>query len=327
MTRRRDLLLAAGVILLSPFTVVAQQQPTIRRIGFVAAIPPAAAKDVLAAFREGLREFGFVEGRNLAIEYRWPKGSFEQDPHFVSSLVTDKVDVIVAWATPPGIAAQKATSTIPIVLVGVADPVATGLVRSLAHPGENITGVTNFSDEMTAKQVHLLMELLPGLRRVGIIRNPRNPAATLLLNEAERAFRALGLQSQVIDARLPEEFEKAFERLNADAIKAVILLADPSLVGHRAAIADFALRAGLATMFQREENVEAGGLMSYGPYLADQLRQAARYVDRILKGAKPADMPVEGPTKISLVINATTAKALGLTIPRSILLRADRVIE
>jgi putative ABC transport system substrate-binding protein len=213
------------------------------------------------------------------------------------------------------LAAKAATATIPIVMVGVGDPVGTGLVRSLARPGGNITGFVNLASDLSAKQVQLLVEVIPEIRRVGIVRNPSNPAVTLALREVENAIRVLGLESHTVDARLPQEFEGAFARLSAEGVKGVIVAPDASVIEHRSMIAALAQKTRLPTMFQRRENVAAGGLMSYGPDLPDQLRQAAFYVDRILKGTKPTDLPVQQATKIELVINLKTAKALGLTLP------------
>jgi putative ABC transport system substrate-binding protein len=212
-------------------------------------------------------------------------------------------------------------------MVGVGDPVGTGLVLSLARPGGNITGFCNLAPDLSAKQVQLLVEMMPEIRRVGIVRNPSNPAVTVALREVENAIRVLGLESHTVDARLPQEFESAFARLGAEGVKGVIVVADASVIEHRRMIAALAQKTRLPTMFQRRENVAAGGLMSYGPDLPDQLRQAAFYVDRILKGTKPVDLPVQQATKIELVINLNTAKALGLTIPPTLLGLADEVIE
>jgi putative tryptophan/tyrosine transport system substrate-binding protein len=326
MKRRKFLTLLGGAAAW-PLMARAQQGERDKqiRIGFLAAAVPTAA--MLRAFRDALREHGYVEGQNLSIADRWPQGSSEQTSDIAAELVRSNVDIIVAWTTPASLAAKAATPTIPIVMVGVGDPVGTGLVRSLARPGGNITGFVNLAPDLSAKQVQLLIEVIPEIRRVGIVRNPSNPAVALALREVEKAIRVLGLEFHTVDARLPQEFESAFARLSAEGVKGVIVVADASVIEHRSMIAALAQKTRLPTMFQRRENVAAGGLMSYGPDLPDQLRQAASYVDRILKGTKPTDLPVQQATKIELVINLKTAKALGLTIPPTLLGLADEVIE
>jgi putative tryptophan/tyrosine transport system substrate-binding protein len=292
------------------------------RVGLLAPIPPMPA--LLRALREGLRERGYIEGQNLSIDIRWP---VTQDPSIASELVQSNVDVILAWTTPAVIAARRVTSTIPIVMVGVADPIGLEFVASLARPGGNITGVSNMAADLSAKLMQLLIEIVPDMKRVGVLFNPNNPGVVTQMRGTEDAVRTLGLQFQVIEAQSPKEFESAFARLRGEEIKAVVLLADPSLVEHRERIAELAQKAGLATAFQRRESVEAGGLLSYGPNLTSQFRQTAFYIDRILRGAKPADLPVEQPTTFELVINLKVAKVLGLQVPPSLLARADEVIE
>jgi putative tryptophan/tyrosine transport system substrate-binding protein len=323
MLRREFVTLLGGA---AAWPVAARaQQPKVSRIGLLAPAPPTPA--MLSAFRDGLRERGYVEGQNLFIDARWPQGSFEQNPDIAAELVRSKVDVIVAWTTPSVIAARRATSTIPIVMVSVADPVGMGFVASLARPGGNITGVSNISNDLTGKQVELLMEIVPGMNHVGVVANLKNPAVTLILRETEKAIHALGLQFEVVEASVPDEFDRAFARLSADGVKGVVLLADVSLIEHKQRIAKLAQEARLPTAFQRRENVEAGGLLSYGPNLNGQFRGAALYVDKLLNGAKPADLPVDLPTKFELVINLKTAKALGITVPPTLITRADEVIE
>jgi len=323
--RRRQFLTTVGasaiiMVLRSHASAQAKQI----RIGFLATAVPTTA--MLRAFRDALREHGYVEGQNLSITDRWPQGPSDISD-IAAEFVRSNVDIIVAWTTPAALAAKAATATIPIVMVGVGDPVGTGLVLSLARPGGNITGFCNLAPDLSAKQVQLLVEVMPEIRRVGIVRNPSNPAVTVALREVENAIRVLGLESHTVDARLPQEFESAFARLGAEGVKGVIVVADASVIEHRRLIAALAQKTRLPTMFQRRENVAAGGLMSYGPDLPDQLRQAAFYVDRILKGTKAVDLPVQQATKIELVINLNTAKALGLTIPPTLLGLADEVIE
>jgi putative ABC transport system substrate-binding protein len=232
-------------------------------------------------------------------------------------------DVILAWTTPSVIAARHATSTVPIVFVGVADPVGLGLVASLARPGANVTGITNFASDLSGKMIELLREIVPGMRRLGAVRNPDNPGVTVQLRQLVDAAHTPGLELQIVDARMPAEFETAFTQLR----QSVVMLTDSSLIEHAGAIAALAQQARLPTVFQRREDVEAGGLLSYGPNIRDAFRQIAGHVDRILKGGRPADIPVEQPTRIELVINLQTAKGLGIDVPWFLQQRADEVIE
>jgi putative ABC transport system substrate-binding protein len=305
------------------------QQPVGRvyRVGFLGATSLAAAQGMVDAFRDGMRERGYVEGRNLAVDYRPPAASPEQETELAAALVRGGCDVILAWTTPSLIAARAATATVPIVFVGVADPVGLGLVASLARPGANVTGITNFASDLSGKMIEMLREIVPGARRLGAVRNPDNPGVTVQLRQIEDAARTLGLELQVVEARTPAEFEAAFARLHAAGVQGVVLLTDPSLIEHAGKIAALALAARLPTVFQRRENVDAGGLLSYGPDIRDAFRQLAGHVDRVLRGARPADIPVEQPTKIELVINLRTAKGLGLEVPWFLQQRADEVIE
>jgi putative ABC transport system substrate-binding protein len=323
--RRRDFITLLGSAAAAWPLAARAQQPKVWRIGLLAPEPPAPT--MLSAFRGGLRERGYVEGQNLFIDVRWPQGPFEQNPGIAADLVRSKVDVIVAWATPSVIAARGATSTIPIVMVGVGDPVVMGFVAGLARPGGNITGISSITPDLTSKQVELLTEIVPDMNHVGVVANLKNPGMAVVLREAEKAIHALGPQFEVVDAFVADEFDKAFARLSADGVKGVMVLADPSLIEHKQTIAKLAQEARLPTAFQRRENVEAGGLLSYGPDLNGELRRVAFYVDKLLKGAKPADLPVELPTKYELVLNLKTARALGLDVPPTLLARADEVIE
>ena len=322
--RRREFIPLLGSAVAWPLAAGAQQ-PKVWRIGVLAPVPLPPA--MLSAFRDGMRGRGYVEGQNLSIDVRWPQGSFDQDPSVVTELLNSNVDVIVAWATPTVIAVRHATSTIPIVMV-VGDPVASGFIASLARPGGNITGLTIITVELSAKLMELFVELVPGMKRVGVLRNPTNPALSVMLRETEGAVRKLNMQVEVVvDAQTSDEFERAFTQLRAKSADGVVLLADPTVIEHSQRIAELAQSARLPTAFQRRENVDAGGLLSYGPDLNNQLRQAAFYVDRILKGEKPAELPVMRPTKFELVINLKTAKALGLTVPLIMQMTADELIE
>ena len=323
------IVLLAVAVLGVPLAAEAQQAASLPRIGFLAAASPSDPRvpRFLQAFRQGLRELGYVEGQNIAIEFRWAEGQYDRLPGLAAELVRLKVTVIVA-AGPPAIqAAKQATETIPIVMAAVADPVAAGFVASLARPGGNITGLSLMLSELVGKQLELLKEVLPKVSRVALLGNPANPNYAPLVQQAQDAARALGVRLQPLEARDPSEIDSAFTAITTERAGAVIVLTDTVLLDHRTRIADHAVRRRLPTVFGVSEFAEAGGLLAYGPSLADGFRRAASYVDKILKGAKPADLPVEQPTTFELVINLKTAKALGLTIPQALLLRADRVIE
>jgi len=319
--RRREFITLLGGAAASPIAARAQQPRKLWRIRFLAPAAPTPA--LLTAFREGLREHGYVEGQNLSIDLSL---AVRAEYDVAAELARAEVDVIAAWGTQAVIAARRATATIPIVMVA-GDPMAMGFVTNLARPGGNITGISIMTADLGGKLVELLVEIVPGMKYIGAVRNPNNPLVTLLLRETEKAISALSLQLEVVEAAAAEEFESAFARLSTLGVKGVLLFPDPSIIEHENRIAEIAQKARLPTAFQRRENVEAGGLLSYGPHLTSLFRHAAVYVDRILKGAQPADLPVEQPTKFELVINLKTAKALGLEIPPTLLARADEVIE
>jgi putative ABC transport system substrate-binding protein len=324
MKRREFITLVSGAA--AAWSLVARaQQPKVWRIGVLGPVPPTPA--ALSAFRDGMRGRGYVEGQNVSIDVRWPQGTFEHDPSAVAELINSNVDVIVAQGTPTVIALRHATSTIPIVMVAVGDPVGFGFIASLARPGGNITGLTNIAVELSAKLMELFAELVPGMKRVGLVHNPNNPAVTMALRETENAVGKLNMQVEVVDAQTSDEFERAFAQLRAKSVDGVVLFGDQTVIENSRRIAELAQSARLPTAFQRRENVDAGGLLSYGPDLNNDFRQAAFYVDRILKGEKPAELPVMQPTKIELVINLRTAKALGLTVPLIMQMTADEVIE
>jgi len=322
--RRRDFITLVGGTAAWPLAARAQQ-PKVWRIGVLAGVPPTPA--MLSAFRDGMRGRGYVEGQNLSIDVRWPQGSFDQDPSVVTELVNSNVDVIVAWGTPATIAARRATLTIPIVMASVGDPVGSGFIASLARPGGNITGLSNIQVDLSAKLMELFAELVPGMKRVGVVHNPNNPQVTMALRETEDAIRKLNMQVQVVNAQTSDEFDRAFAQLSAESVGGVVVLANPTVIEQSRRIAELAQSARLPTAFSRRENVDAGGLLSYGADLNNQLRQAAFYVDRILKGEKPAELPVMQPTKVELVINLKTAKALGLTVPLIMQMTADDLIK
>jgi putative ABC transport system substrate-binding protein len=323
--KRRDVIRLLGGATIAWPVVARAQQPKVWRIGVLAPVPPTPA--TLSAFRDGMRERGYVEGQNLSIDVRWPQGSFDQDPSVVTELVNSNVDVIVVWTTPATIAARRATSTIPIVMVGVGDPVGSGFIASLARPGGNITGLSNIAVDLSVKLMELFVELVPGMKRVGVVHNPNNPAGTMTLRETEDAIHKLNMQAQVVNAQTSDEFDRAFAQLSAESVDGVMVIADATVIEQSQRIAKLAQSARLPTAFQRRENVDAGGLLSYGADLNNEFRQAAFYVDRILKGEKPAELPVMQPTKVELVINLKTAKALGLTVPLIMQMTADELIE
>jgi putative ABC transport system substrate-binding protein len=325
--RRRDFLgLTSGFsagLLTQPSHSAAQSKQ--HRIGLLAVT--AATPAMLKALHDGLRERGYVEGQNLSIDVRWPQRPGEQVSDIAAQFARNNVDLILSWTTSATVAGQHATSTIPIVFVGISDPVGAKFVSNLARPGGNLTGVSNVAADLSAKQVELLREIVPDIKRIGVIANPGNPGSVAQLPAMENAIRALGLQVTRASAGNPDEYEKAFARMTADGVQGVVLAADGSLFTYGRQVADIATAARLPTIFQRRENVEAGGLLSYGPNLVGQFRQTATYVDRIFKGAKPFELPVEQPTTFELVVNVKTAKALGLTVPPTLLARADEVIE
>ena len=317
-------LAAALALLAAPLAAPAQQPPEkTARIGFLGDVPAF----LVEAFRQGLRELGYIEGRNIAIEYRSPDWKYEQLPGLAAELVRLKVDVIVAASPPATEAAKQATSTIPIVFTVSGDPVAEGFVASLARPGGNLTGLATISPELVGKQLEMLKTVAPKVSRVAVLQNPTQPSHPRAVRQAEDAARALGVQLQVLKARTPSEIEAAFAAMSSQRAGGVLVLRDAVFRAQRAQIVALAAKSRLPAVYGLREQAEAGGLMAYGASVPELFRRAATYVDKILKGAKPADLPVEQPTKFELVINLKTAKALGLTIPPSLLQRADQVIQ
>ena len=318
-----------GALLLAlSFPVEAQQPNNVARIGFLAAASRAGMSHLTEAFLQGLREVGYVEGKNIAIEYRWADGKFERLPELAAELVRLKVDVVVAAVTQASLAAKNATGTIPIVMVAVANPVDAGLIASLARPGANLTGTSVMNDEVVGKQLELLKEALPAISRVGAMWNPANPVfQKLQLRALEATARALNVGLQKVEARDQDEIERAFKAIAKERTRALHVLPDPVFTAHRRMIADLALKFHLPAVSGTKEYAEAGLLMSYGPSFPESYRRAAIYVDKILKGAKPADIPIERSTKFEFVINLSTAKQIGVTILQSLLYRADKVIR
>ena len=296
-------------------------------IGYSGGGTPLTESQRVAAFVQRLRELGWTEGRTVAIEYRWAEGRNERAAEIAAEFVRLKVDVIVTYATPPTLAAKQATSAIPIVFAVAGDPVGTGLVANLARPGGNVTGLSLLATDLAGKRIELLREVIPGLRRLAILGNVGNPQVVLEIGEVRAAARTLGLEVAVFEIRRTEDIAPAFEALIKDRSEALYVVGDPLLTTNRIRLNTLALGARLPTSYSSREFVEVGGLMSYGPNLPDLFRRAAEYADKILRGAKPADLPVEQPSKFDLVINLVAAKALGLTVPPTLLARADEVIE
>jgi ABC-type uncharacterized transport system substrate-binding protein len=307
----------------------AQQPKKVHRIGVFLPVTASAGAHLIEAFRQGLHEYGYIDKQNIALEYRYAdaEGKPERLKDLAAELVSLKVDVIVAGSTPGVMAARNATGSIPIVMVTTGDPVAGRLVASLARPGGNITGLTALGQELGGKRLEVLREAVPKASLVAILSNPENPDTELSLKGAQVVARALGVRLRVQEVRVPTEFEKAFEAITREGAGALMVLPDPMFVSQRERIVALAAKKRLPAMYAHREFFDVGGLMFYGASLADMWRRAAIYVDKILKGAKPSELPVEQAKKFELLINLKTAKQIGLTIPPNVLARADRVIK
>ena len=324
--RRREFIAGLGSGAAWPVVARAQQQAKLPTIGFLGSATASTESERVAAFAQRLRELGWIDGRNVAIEYRWSEGRNERYAEIVAEFVRLKVEVIVTQGTAPALAAMPATSVIPIVFAGSGAPVASGLVASLARPGGNVTGLSNQQADITSKRVQLLREVVPSLRRLAILGNPGNPGVVIEMGDAQAAARMLGLDVATFEIRRAEDIAPAFQALTGH-VDALYVAGDPLTRTGRVRIITLALAARLPTSFPSRENAESGGLMSYGANLPDLYRRTADYVDKVLRGSKPADLPVEQPTRFDLVINLTTGKALGLTLPPTLLAIADEVIE
>jgi putative ABC transport system substrate-binding protein len=327
--KRRDLIIALGGAVAWPLAARAQQK-AMPVVGFLSTgnASPGPVAPLVAAFRQGLRETGYIEGQNVAIEYRWAEGHYDRLPALAADLVGRKVDVIVSTGgTPTALAAKNATSTIPIVFRAGADPVGDGLVASLARPGGNLTGVSMLIDELTRKRLELLSELVPQAKVIALLVNPKNPATENVMRDVQEAARVKGLQLPILKANSESEIDAAFATLVQLQAGALVVAADPFLSSRREQLVALATRYAVPAIYAWREFAEAGGLISYGSSLTTAFRQLGNYAGKILKGAKPADLPVQQSTRFELVINLKTAKARGLTIPQSLLLRADEVIQ
>jgi putative ABC transport system substrate-binding protein len=326
MRRREFITLVVGAAAAWPLTAHTQQSTKLPTIGFLDPNAHATQAKLIAAFVLRLRKLGWNEGQNFAIEYRWTEGRVERSAELANELVRLKVDIIVASGTAVAVAAKKATSVIPIVFPIAGDPVENGLVASLSRPGGNVTGLSLLKTDLAAKRLELLRESVSGVRRLAILTNAGYPAAVTETQEVKAAAKSLGLEAATFEIRQTEDIAKAFEALNGRA-EALYVCGDPLMFSNAVRVTTLALGARLPSIYDNGGFVEAGGLMSYGPSFADMFRRSAEYVDKILRGAKPADLPVEQPTKFDLVVNLTTAKVIGLTIPPTMLARANEVIE
>lgn len=335
-TDRRGLITRLGrltvvlalAVLAAPSAAPAQPAGKVYRVVYLGTSSAGLETNLVDAFRQGMRDLNYVEGRNLVIDYRWAEGRYERFPALVAEAVQLKPDVIVAAGTPAILSAKEATKTIPIVIAGMGDPMGAGAVSSLAHPGGNITGLASMSPEIDGKRLELLKELVPGVSRVAVLWNPTNPNNTARLERMQTAAQALGLAiGPFVGAGDSQELERGFAAIVAARAEALLMASDRALLARRVQILEFTTRRRLPALYAYRELVEEGGLASYAPNYPAMFRRAATYADRILKGAKPGDLPIEQPTRFELIINRKTASALGLTIAPSLLLRADQVIE
>ena len=327
---RRTFLTGTGAVLLAaPLAAEGQQVKKVYRIGLLGGSPPdnPGGRRAWEGFFQGMRELSYVEGQNILVEGRFYGERTDQLPSLAAELVRLKVDVIVAGAPPAPEAAQRATSTIPIVMATHSDPVGSGLVASLARPGRNVTGLSTLGPELVGKRLQLLKEAVPGISRVAVLSNPTDTTQALLLREAQVAARSLKVHLQVLEARAPSDFAGAFSAMTKERVGEVLILTSSMFNAERTRITELAAESRVPAIYSLREYAGAGGLMAYGVNLGESFRRAATFVDKILKGAKPADLPIEQPTKFELIINLKTARALGLTIPPSLLARADEVIE
>jgi putative ABC transport system substrate-binding protein len=305
----------------------AQQTGKIPRIGFLGNSTAALEENLVEPFRQGLRDLGYAEGKNILVEYRWAEGNYDRFPTLIGELVAQKVEIIVTAGTPASLAVKKAAPSIPLVMAAAGDPIGTGLIESLAHPAGNITGLSGMVMDLEAKRLELLREVIPKLSHVAVFWNPTSPLQVNSEKEVQAAARAFKMKVLSLGVQAPEQFDNAFAIIRRERPRALLVLPDRLFLHNRARIMEFATKQHLPGVYAYVELVEAGGLMSYGPSYADMHRRAATYVDKILKGAKPADLPVEQPTKFDFVINLKAAKQIGVNIPPNVLARADRVIR
>lgn len=323
---RRRAVVATGALLAAPLAF-GQPSARIPRIGYLFSFVPSQGEHLWAACRQGLAELGYVEGKSVALEPRWADGKHERLPALVADLRKSKVDVIVSAATPASLAAKAGAGGIPIVIVAVADPVYVGLVASLAHPGGGVTGLTLLTPELSGKRLEILAAIRPSLQRVAVLQNPGNRSHEVFLRETRLAGDKIGIAVEPVLARTADDLGEAFTKIAGDAAQALVVFDDPVFWSNRKRIVEAVARGQLPTMYGYSEYVDDGGLVSYGPHRPDLYRRTAGYVDKILNGAKPADLPIERPTRFELYVNARTASSLGLKLSRLLLLQADKVIE
>ena len=323
--RREFITLISGAAVMWPLR--GRGQSKIPRVGFMGNSTAALEANLVGSFRDGLRELGYEEGRNIVIEYRWADGKYERFPTLVAELIAAKVDVIVTAGTPAALAVKKATTTVPLVMVAVGDPVGTGLVPSLARPGGNLTGLSSIAPDLEGKRLDLLREIVPTLSNVAMFFNSLNPFHVASMQQAGTAAKAMGIKLQQHDIRKSEDLDGAFAAVRKERPDALLILADRVFLHNRQRMIDFTEEQHLPNVNAYMELVEAGGLMSYGPSYEDMHKRAAIYVNKIIKGAKPADLPIEQPSKFTFVINLKAAKKLGVTMPPSLITLADKVIE
>jgi putative tryptophan/tyrosine transport system substrate-binding protein len=327
MQRREFITLFGGILAAWPLAARAQQPAKIPRIGFLGNSTATMEANLIGPLRDGLRELGYEEGRNVIIEFRWADGKYDQFPALVAELLAAKVDVIITAGTPATLAIKKATSTVPLVFIAVGDPVGTGVVPNLGRPGGNITGLSSIAPDLEGKRLELLREVVPKLSHVAFFLNPANAFHTASMRQARVAAQSLGIKLQPMEVNKSEQLDGAFASIVKEKPDALLILADRVFLHNRKRMMEFAIQQRLPSVNAYRELVEAGGLISYGPSYEDMHRRAAVYVDKILKGTKPADLPIEQPTKFTLLINLKTAKTLGLTVPPTLVARADELIE
>jgi putative ABC transport system substrate-binding protein len=327
MNRRTFLSVLVSATVVPPLIAEAQQSGKVPRIGFLGNSTAALEANLIGPFREGLHDHGYVEGRNLVVEYRWAEGEYGRFPALIAELLALKVAVIVTAGTPAALAVKKATRSVPLVMIAVGDPVGTGIVPSLSQPGGNITGVTSIAPEMEGKRLELLREVVPSVSSIAVLWNAANPIQVIQEKQVRASAHVLKMKVLSRPVHTKEEIDEALGTIVRERPDALLVLADRLLLHHRAYLMDFAIHQRLPGVHAYRELIEAGGLMSYGPSYEDMHRRAAYFIDRVLKGANPGDLPVERPSKYDLVINLKTAKALGVTIPQSVLLRATEVIQ
>jgi ABC-type uncharacterized transport system substrate-binding protein len=323
--RRREFITVVGSAVAWPLGAHAQQK--IPRIGFMGNSTAALETNLVDAFREGLRELGYEEGRNIAIEYRWADGNYDRFPTLAEELIAAKVDAIVTAGTPAALAVKRATTTVPLVMVAVGDPIGTGLVPSLARPGGNLTGLSSIAPDLEGKRLQLLREVVPALSHVAMFVNSLNPFHVSSMKQARAAAQAMGIKLQLHDIPKSEDLDDAFAAIRKERPDALLILADRVFLHNRQRMMDFTNEQRLPNVNAYKELVEVGGLMSYGPSYEDMHKRAAIYVDKILKGTKPADLPIEQPSKFTFIVNLKAAKALGVTVPSQLLGLADQLIE